>query len=176
MASLPLSFPITYILQNNEEHTATIQITEYSERSIALQGPEHFGKSFTDELIKINGRFNPKLKIGAGWVFSRNKIATLQELLDKINKKEIRGVVPKIYTKTVGPTGPVATEPDIVSNFKNLFTSLSNKSDTADVYVSEDRTYIYGENKAVEETVKKMGKTVFAQFNTSVKSIVMCIP
>ncbi len=107
MASLPLSFPITYILQNNEEHTATIQITEYSERSIALQGPEHFGKAFTDELIKINGRFNPKLKIGAGWVFSRNKIATLQELLDKINKKEIRGVVPKIYAKTVGPTGPV---------------------------------------------------------------------
>ena len=176
MASLPLSFPVNYVLQNNEEHTAVIQITEYSERSIALQGPEHFGKAFTDELIKINGKFNPKLKIGAGWIFSKNKIATLQELLDKINKKEVRGVVPKIYAKTVGPVGPIATEPDIVNTFKSLFTNLSNKSDAAEVYVGPDQTYIWGENKAVDEMVKKMNKTVFAQFNTSVKSIVMCIP
>lgn len=176
MEDLPLTITVKYVLQNNEEHSATIQITEYSERSFALQGPEHFGKSFTDELIKINGKFNPKLKIGAGWIFGKNKVNTVRELLDKINKKEVRGVVPKIYTKTVGATGPIATEPDIVSHFNNIFTSLSNKSDMAEVYVSAERTYIWGENKAVEETVKKMGKTVFGQFNTAVKSIVMCIP
>ena len=168
---------VKYILQNNEEFETIINIYSYSERSIAIQTSEHFGKSFTDELIKMNGRFNAKLKIGSGWVFSNNKRATLDDFFNKVNNKEIKGVVPKIYPKSsTGPTGPASTEPDIVSNFKNLFTSLSNKNTAVEVFTGADQTFIYGENAKVEETVKKMNKTIFVQFNTATKSIVMCIP
>jgi hypothetical protein len=168
---------IKYVLQNNEEFETTINIYSYSERSIAIQASEHFGKSFTDELGKMNGRFNPKLKIGPGWVFSNNKRVTLDEFFTKVNNKEIKGVVPKIYPKTnIGPSGPAAAEPEIITNFKNLFTTLSNKNIGVEVFIGPDQTFIYGENGAVEDTVKKMNKTVFVQFNTATKSIVMCIP
>jgi hypothetical protein len=168
---------VKYILQNNEEFESIITTYSYSERSIAIQTSEHFGKAFTDELVKMNGRFNAKLKIGSGWVFSNNKRAILDEFLTKVNNKEIKGVIPKIYPKNnVGPTGPASTEPDIVSNFKNLFTSLSNKNTAVEIYTGTDQTFIYGENGAVEDTVKKMNKTIFVQFNTATKSIVMCIP
>lgn len=168
---------IKYILQNNEEFETIISTYSYSERSIAIQTSEHFGKAFTDELVKMNGRFNAKLKIGAGWVFSNNKKATLEEFFAKVNNKEIKGVIPKIYPKSnVGPTGPASTEPDIVSNFKNLFTSLSNKNTAVEVFTGPDQTFIYGENSAVEDAVKRMKKTIFVQFNTATKSIVMCIP
>ena len=171
------SMLVKYILQNNEEFETIISLYNYSERSIAIQTSEHFGKSFTDELIKMNGRFNAKLKIGTGWVFSNNRKTDLDVFFTKVSNKEIKGVIPKIYPKNnVGPTGPASIEPDIVSNFKNLFTSLSNKNTAVEIFTGSDQTFVYGENNAVEEAVKKMNKTIFVQFNTATKSIVMCIP
>jgi len=171
------TIPVKYVVQNGEEHNTVIQVYQYSERSIAMQGSEHFGKAFTDEMIKINGKFNPKLKIGAGWVFSNSKLPVLEDLLTRINKGEVKGMVPKIYTKAnVGPTGPAVSEPDIVSMAKNMFITLSNKKDAVEVFTTPDQTFIWGENTQVQATVAKMGKSVFAQFNTSVKSIVICIP
>jgi hypothetical protein len=171
------SVPVKYVLQNNEEFESIVNIYSYSERSIAIQSSEHFGKSFTDELIKMNGRFNAKLKIGSGWVFSNNRRTDLEDFFKKINNKEIKGIIPKIYPKSnVGPTGPVSSEPDIVSNFKNLFTSLGNKNSGVEVYIGPDQTFIYGQIASVEDTVKKMNKTIFVQFSTATKSIVMCIP
>jgi hypothetical protein len=168
---------VKYTLDNGEEFNDTVKIFNYSERSIAIQMNEHFGKSFTEDLIKINGKFNPKLKIGAGWVFSNNKLPVLEDLLNKINKKEIKGVVPKIYSKSnIGPVGPMTSEPDIVSSVKNIFMTLSNKKDAVEVFTGPDQTFIWGENSQVQNTVQKMNKSVFAQFNTSVKSIVICIP
>jgi hypothetical protein len=168
---------VKYALNNGEDFSDTVKIYNYSERSIAIQMNEHFGKAFTEEFIKINGKFNPKLKIGAGWVFSNNKLPVLEDLLNKINSKEIKGVIPKIYPKSnVGPTGPVANEPDIVSLAKNMFITLSNKKDSVEVFTGPDQTFIWGENSQVQATVQKMNKSVFVQFNTSVKSIVICIP
>lgn len=47
-----------------------ITIRNYSERAIALTGDTKEHKSL---LKNLGGKYNPALKCGAGWVFSRKK-------------------------------------------------------------------------------------------------------
>ena len=47
-----------------------LTIKEYSEKSIAVYGQT---KSHKDALRNMGGKFNPHLKEGAGWVFSKSK-------------------------------------------------------------------------------------------------------
>lgn len=54
------------------------KIIDYSEKSIAVVGDT---KDIKDSLKKIGGVFNPRLSCGAGWIFSKKKMAELSELL-----------------------------------------------------------------------------------------------
>lgn len=67
----------------------------YSEKSIALFGNT---KPYSSEIMKIGGKFNPSLKTssdedsarGPGWVFSKSKKNTVQELVSQINSGVIK--------------------------------------------------------------------------------------
>ena len=54
------------------------EIIDYSEKSIAVIGDT---KDIKDSLKEIGGVFNPRLRCGAGWIFSKKKMAELTEIL-----------------------------------------------------------------------------------------------
>lgn len=61
--------------QNNE---SKLQLHDYSERAIALTGDT---KPIKDDLKKLGGRYNPRLKCGAGWIFSKKTQADLESYI-----------------------------------------------------------------------------------------------
>jgi len=54
------------------------QIIDYSENAIAVVGDT---RSVKDELKRMGGRFNGKLRCGAGWVFPKSKRASVEAFL-----------------------------------------------------------------------------------------------
>ena len=54
------------------------EIIDYSEKSIAVIGDT---KDIKESLKEIGGVFNPRLSCGAGWIFSKKKMAELSEIL-----------------------------------------------------------------------------------------------
>ena len=59
-----------------------MNIKKYSEKSFVIRGET---KDNRDLLKSLNGRFNPHLKGGPGWIFS---FKSLKLIIDKIGKKE----------------------------------------------------------------------------------------
>ena len=54
------------------------EIIDYSEKSVAVVGDT---KNIKESLKEIGGVFNPRLRCGAGWIFSKKKMAELEQLL-----------------------------------------------------------------------------------------------
>ena len=73
-----------------EDKKYQIKLIRYTPKCIALVSSDDFGKKFSSSLKEIGGRFNPKLSIGAGWIFKLDSQSTLTELLRKIYKGEIK--------------------------------------------------------------------------------------
>ena len=57
---------------------AEVEIVDYSEKAIAVIGNT---SAIKEVLKKLGGRFNPKLKCGAGWIFSKRKESELRAAL-----------------------------------------------------------------------------------------------
>lgn len=58
----------------------TLQVVEYSEKAIAVYGDT---KEIKDKLKALGGRFNFRLRGGAGWIFSKKKQAEVEELVNR---------------------------------------------------------------------------------------------
>ena len=65
-------------VKNGSKTALTLQVIDYSEKAIALIGDSRQIKS---ELKRLGGRFNPRLKCGAGWVFSKTKLSEVERLI-----------------------------------------------------------------------------------------------
>lgn len=79
--NIPASDNVT--VQNTETTTESsndIRIVEYSDKSIAVYGNT---KEIKDQLKAIGGRFNPKLRDGAGWVFPKSKESDVRALIEE---------------------------------------------------------------------------------------------
>lgn len=55
-----------------------ITLSEYSDKAIAVRGDT---KSHKDQLKTLGGRWNPKLKDGAGWIFPKTKKSIVENYL-----------------------------------------------------------------------------------------------
>lgn len=55
-----------------------LRIEDYSEKSFAVYGDS---RSFANEFRKLGGYFNPRLRGGVGWVFSKRRKSDILELL-----------------------------------------------------------------------------------------------
>jgi hypothetical protein len=150
-----------YSLENDKEIESMLKLYDYTEKSIVLECDENFGKSFSDEL-KVDGKYNTKLKIGKGWVFPKSKYGNLQQLIANIIDKSIKGKIPYDYNKvdyTVisGPLGSLpAPEPSIVSDFKKILNNLNNKN--FEMYVNGSRIYLWGEKDSVQNELNGMSR------------------
>ncbi len=58
-----------------------IKVIDYSEKAFALVGEGT--KAIKDELKQLGGRFNFKLKCGAGWIFSKKKQTEVMQLINQ---------------------------------------------------------------------------------------------
>lgn len=52
------------------EYSGKLELIDYSEKAIAVIGDT---KPLADKLKKLGGKFNGKLRCGAGWIFSKKK-------------------------------------------------------------------------------------------------------
>jgi hypothetical protein len=164
---------VNYILLNDEVFETEIVVYAYTEKSIAFTCSEHFGKAFS-EYLKDIASYNPKLKIGKGWVLSNPKYPKLQELIAKISDKQIKGAIPTLYNrrKSVELVAPIV-EPSIITNFKNLIENLNEEKENKTIYVNQDKTYIWGKKDEVLATVVGMDKNILQEFNFGDKCIVI---
>jgi len=73
-----------------DDNKYEVKLYHYSAKSIAMTSSEDFGKRFSKYFKEIGGRFNPKLSVGAGWIFKLDSQSDLTEVLRKIFKGEIK--------------------------------------------------------------------------------------
>lgn len=167
---------ITYFLTNGESFNAEIKIYNYTEKSIAMISTEHFGKAFAEQL-KINGKYNAKLRMGKGWIFPKSKYANLQNLVAEIIEGKIKGEMPMEFNKTdissiSGPLGNFIEEPAMVADFKKLINKLSETRNKT-IFNINDKTYIWGENEAVDSSLIELNKTPTVIMKTKTHSFVI---
>lgn len=67
--------------QTTNNESSEIKLVEYSERSFAIIGDT---KPIKDALKKMGGRYNPRLKCGAGWIFSNKSREQVAKYLKSI--------------------------------------------------------------------------------------------
>lgn len=65
-------------VSKSEEKTTGIQLIDYSEKAVAVIGET---RDYAEKLKALGGRFNGKLKCGAGWIFSKKREAELHSVL-----------------------------------------------------------------------------------------------
>jgi hypothetical protein len=155
-----------------------IKYYDYTVNSIAMICDENFGRSFAENLKTI-GKYNAKLKIGKGWIFSKGKLGDLQKMIAEIGKFNIKGTVPINYyskssTPVDGPFAALLNEPSIIKDFKKLILGMSEINENGQ-YTLSDKNYLWGEIDYVVSTLEELGKTksVVYEFKTSTHSIVM---
>jgi hypothetical protein len=167
------SVKVNYILTNDEVFETDIIVYAYTEKSIAFTCSEHFGKAFSEYLKEV-ASYNPKLKIGKGWVLSNPKYPKLQEIIAKICDKQIKGIIPVVYNrrKSVELVAPII-EPSIITNFKNLINNLNEETESKNIYVNQDKTYIWGKKDEVLSTAVGMDKNILYEFNFGEKCIII---
>lgn len=100
-----------------EEQTHLIKLYQYSARSIALVSDENFGKKFACYFKELNGRFNPRLSVGSGWIFKLDVQKNLTGILQKIYRGELA-------PKEIGIVPPVIDDKDVDNKIFNTLTEL----------------------------------------------------
>lgn len=87
IASQPqdISQPTIESKTNSVASKRLIRLVDYSEKAIALYGDT---KDYKDELKNLGGYYNPRLRDGAGWIFSKKRIPALKKLLGSYLQNE----------------------------------------------------------------------------------------
>lgn len=70
--------PVIEVKTTQESTMRSIRLVDCSEKAVALYGDT---KGFSEELKNLGGYFNPRLRGGVGWVFSKKRIKDIKELL-----------------------------------------------------------------------------------------------
>jgi hypothetical protein len=78
--------------------TSQLNINEYSEKAFVVRGDT---KPYKDNLLNRRGKWNPNLKGGAGWIFSKRHLPTMKLFVDRVNRGMIPTHVLKKPTKLV---------------------------------------------------------------------------
>ena len=160
---------INYELTNDEKFETHIYIYTYTTKSIVMTCSDHFGKSFSENL-KNYGTYNPRLKMGKGWVFSNVKYPNLQQLILDISTFKIKGTVPyeapkKMEPLVGGPLGILPIEPPIVQDIKSLFMKLADSKGKT-VFEAGEHKYVWGEKDEVDTYFNENGKKSIYEFKT----------
>jgi hypothetical protein len=100
-----------------DEETHMVRLYQYSAKSIALVSDENFGKKFATHFKELHGRFNPRLSVGAGWIFKLDSQKDLSAVLQKIYRGEIT-------PKEIGIVPPLIDDKDVDNKIFNTLSEL----------------------------------------------------
>tara|TARA_R110002126_G_scaffold8631_4_gene40431 strand:- start:2884 stop:3405 length:522 start_codon:yes stop_codon:yes gene_type:complete len=100
-----------------DETTHNIKLYHYSAKSIAMVSDEVFGKRFAKYFKEINGRFNPRLSVGSGWIFKLDSQKDLTSVLQKIFRGEAKPT-------EISVTAPLFEDKDIDNKIFNTLADL----------------------------------------------------
>jgi Large polyvalent protein associated domain 29 len=126
--------------QGEDLKAGSIQIVDYSEKSIAVIGET---KPIKDILSNLGGKFNPRLSCGIGWIFPKTKseavIKKLKEIAEAKKQSEDNRETPVIvtaqhiedarnYTLAIeAPKEEETTLQDEIQNTVNFFAETDRK-------------------------------------------------
>ena len=149
-------------------NTFNIQLYHYSAKSIAMVSTGDFGKKFAKYFKEINGRFNPKLSVGAGWIFRLDSQKGLTSILQKIYRGELEPTETTV-------NAPVFDDRDIDNKIFNTLTELielipANKEERIISETDQARTTVYY-NKD-DDTVTQ-GDCIYS-FTSAHKTLEIC--
>lgn len=132
-------------LGDKESHLVCLY--KYSERSIALISTPEFGKSFSKEFKKIDGKFNQNLKINdgkkSGWIFKAQ--TEIMEGLNDLLKGIYEGEIKPLFSGIVAPDFSQKSKHNKVFNLINKLMEMLPE-DKEEFVISEDdkaKTTIY---------------------------------
>ena len=169
-----ISMQVPYKLVNGEDFETTLEVYNYTDSSFAISISEHFGKAYKDSFKEIGGIYNPKLKQAPhkGWIFSRGKYGSLQELVKKIISGETRGQVPYEYKKkssemmSDGPLGPLPSFPPVISVFKQFFEKVNDVlTNEVQMFAEGSNRYVWGPIEAVDKMMEETNLFPICIFN-----------
>ncbi len=74
-------FKLTFVVPESQEikDKISLELISYSTKSVAVIGNT---KPIKEELKELGGRFNPKLKCGAGWIFPKSKETLIKKIFN----------------------------------------------------------------------------------------------
>ena len=149
-----------------EEEDHEVKLYKYSLKSIAMVSTEKFGKGYSKNLKEIGGRFNPKLSVGAGWIFK----------IDSETQKKINEFLKGVFTGEIkwetGDIKPPIIEPEEID--QKIFITLNElldfiPSDPQDRIISDKdgvKTFVYYNT---DDTVVTQGDLIYS-FESAHKS------
>lgn len=82
---------------------SSLTITPYTDNSFKLSG--ELTRNFANELKQFNGRYNPHLRDGPGWIFSNKQLEKLSTFIEQVNSGEI--VPPEVTNTYRKPSPPI---------------------------------------------------------------------
>lgn len=81
-----------------------LTISDYTEKSIVVRGDDT--KKIKEKLKELGGKYNPNLKDGAGWIFSKKNESKIREqlfnnenishIINGVNDKEFNELINKV--------------------------------------------------------------------------------
>lgn len=123
-----------------DEDIFEVKLFHYSAKSIALTSTNDFGKKFAKYFKEISGRYNPRLSVGAGWIFK----------LD--SQKELTTVLQKIYRGEYKPTETTVSVP--IFDDKDIDNKIFNTlSELIDLIPTEKEERVISETEKARTTV-----------------------
>ena len=108
--------------------TKSLIVSNYTEKSVVVTGDTI---SHSNELKKLGGKYNPNLKIGPGWIFSKTREPIIQKYIE---------------TGEIEPYKPIAAPKSDSFSFTHIFEDLKNA-------FKDDEDY---NGKDVLETIRKI--------------------
>ena len=122
----------------------TITLEEYSEKSIVLRGIQT--ANYKNKLVSMNGKWNPHLKGGAGWIFSKRHLSDLRNFIEEYNKhltikqpitssviqtiENIPSITPLAKRKVINIDTPDKLDKQSKRKIARVHTPENNKNDT----------------------------------------------
>ena len=144
---------------DGEEASASVQIVEYSDRSLAVFGGT---KPIKEELKAMGGRFNKYLKhdgvTKAGWIFPLKDRADVEELIGKLNGEATQALkLPdSIATSSEDLNPPTSHHTGTHSSL-----TIENNDAVASMPYAVDYSNksfaVFGDTKPIKEELKAMG-------------------
>lgn len=124
----------------------TVQLVEYSEKSVAVIGNT---KPIKEKLKELVGSFNLRLSCGLGWIFSKTKLQQIQDFLSSLQPLKAANM-PEILEAE--PTAPTFEEIEILQAPQPAQTTLKNEIEKTIEFFKETDVKIYG--KITPETIE----------------------